>query len=64
MKEQGQNPFILDSKEPTADFQEFLDGEVRYTSLKKTFPDIAEELYVKAKKDAQERYESYKRMAE
>ncbi len=64
LKEQGKNPFILDSKEPSEDFQEFLDGEVRYTSLKRAFPDIADELYAKAKKDAEERYENYKRMAE
>ena len=59
LKEQGKNPFILDSKEPSEDFQEFLDGEVRYTSLKRAFPDIADELYAKAKKDAEERYENY-----
>jgi len=64
LKKEGKNPFILDSKEPTADFQEFLDGEVRFTSLKNTFPEIAEELYEKAKQDAQERYETYKKMAE
>jgi len=60
---EGKNPFTLDSKEPSADFQEFLLGEVRYTSLQKTFPDQAESLFVKAEKDANERYESYKRMA-
>jgi len=64
LKKEGKNPFILDSKEPTADFQEFLDGEVRFTSLKNTFPDIAEELYAKAKQDALERYENYRKMAE
>ncbi|WP_427340093.1 pyruvate:ferredoxin (flavodoxin) oxidoreductase [Caloranaerobacter sp. DY30410] len=63
LKEQGKNPFILDSKEPTADFKEFLKGEVRYTSLMNSFPEIAEELFEKAEKDAKERYETYKRMA-
>ncbi|NLM26761.1 MAG: pyruvate:ferredoxin (flavodoxin) oxidoreductase [Clostridiaceae bacterium] len=63
LKKEGKNPFILDSKEPTGDFQQFLNGEVRYTSLKKTFPDIAEELFAKAEEDAKERYENYKRMA-
>ena len=60
----GKNPFTLDSKEPTASFQEFLDSEVRYTSLKKTFPELAQELYDMAQEDATFRYERYKKMAE
>jgi len=64
LKKEGKNPFILDSKEPTEDFRNFLDGEVRYTSLKATFPDVAEELFSKAYKDAKDRYEGYKKMAE
>ena len=64
LKEQGKNPFILDSKEPTASFREFLDGQVRYTSLTATFPEIAEELFAKAEEVAKERYETYKKMAE
>jgi pyruvate-ferredoxin/flavodoxin oxidoreductase len=63
LKAKGENPFILDSKEPTADFREFLMGEVRYASLKKSFPDIAEELYAKTAKDAKERLEGYKKLA-
>jgi pyruvate-ferredoxin/flavodoxin oxidoreductase len=38
-------------------------GEVRYASLKKSFPDIAEELYAKTAKDAKERLEGYKKLA-
>lgn len=57
------NPFILDSKEPKADFQEFLQGEVRYSSLKRAFPEIADELYKKTEKDAKMRLDSYKKMA-
>ncbi|WXR62965.1 pyruvate:ferredoxin (flavodoxin) oxidoreductase [Peptostreptococcaceae bacterium AGR-M142] len=64
LRNEGKNPFILDSKEPTASFQDFLRGEVRYTSLEKTFPEEAKELFVSAEKDAKERYASYKRMAE
>ena len=62
--EDGKNPFTLDSKEPKASFQEFLDSEVRYTSLKKTFPEIAQELYDMAKEDSVFRYKRYKKMAE
>jgi pyruvate-ferredoxin/flavodoxin oxidoreductase len=64
LKEEGKNPFILDSKAPSASFKEFLEGEVRYDSLKVSFPEIAEELYIKAEKDAKDRYDGYVRMAE
>jgi pyruvate-ferredoxin/flavodoxin oxidoreductase len=64
LKKEGKNPFTLDSKEPTKSFQDFLAGEVRYTSLTKSFPDVAEELFVKAEESAKERYESYKNMAD
>lgn len=64
LKDQGKNPFSLDSKEPKANFKEFLMSEVRYSSLTKTFPEIAEELFQKAEEDAKERYESYKQLAE
>ena len=65
LEEEGKNPFILDSKEPDWDkFQDFLDGEVRYTSLKKTFPEEAVRLDALAKKNAQWRYNSYKRLSE
>jgi pyruvate-ferredoxin/flavodoxin oxidoreductase len=64
LKEEGKNPFILDSKEPTKPLRDFLETEVRYTSLKRTFPEEAEELFAAAEKDAKERYENYRRMAE
>ncbi len=63
LKEEGKNPFILDSKEPTESFRDFLLSEVRFASLKIEFPEVAEELYKKAEKDAKERYETYKRLA-
>jgi len=63
LKQEGENPFILDSKEPKGDFKEFLLGEVRYSSLTRTFPDHAETLFQKAEEDMKERYETYKRMA-
>lgn len=64
LAEEGKNPFILDSKEPTASFREFLLGEVRYSSLLNTFPDSAEELFAKAEKTAKDRLQRYKKMAE
>jgi pyruvate-ferredoxin/flavodoxin oxidoreductase len=62
-KEAGENPFMLDSKEPKGDFKEFLMGEVRYSSLTRTFPENAKTLFQKAEEDMKERYETYKQMA-
>ncbi len=63
LKEEGKNPFVLDSKEPTADFREFLMGEVRYASLAKQFPEAADALFEKTQRDAMERLEGYKKLA-
>ena len=63
LKDEGKNPLLLDSKEPKGDFNEFLMGEVRYSSLTRTFPENAETLFQKAEVDMKERYEFYKRMA-
>jgi len=63
LKAEGKNPFTLDSKEPTGDFQKFLLGQNRYASLKLSFPGKADELYAKAARDAKERLESYKNLA-
>ncbi len=59
----GQNPFKLDSKEPAGDFEEFLKGEVRYASLLKQFPDVAEKLLAQNKQDAMDRLAYYKKLA-
>ena len=64
LKAEGKNPFTLDSKAPTGDFQQFLLGENRYASLKLSFPEKAQELYEKPERDAKERLESYLRLAE
>ncbi|HOO72335.1 MAG TPA: pyruvate:ferredoxin (flavodoxin) oxidoreductase [Spirochaetota bacterium] len=64
LEKEGKNPFVLDSKEPQWDkFQEYLMGEVRYTSLMKAIPDKANDLYKAAQEDAQWRYNMYKRLA-
>ena len=52
--------FQLDSKEPTLDYEEFLDGEVRYASLRRTFPENAKKLFAEGTRIAKERYESLK----
>ena len=63
LAEQGKNPFSLDSKEPTENFRDFLMGEVRFSSLQKTFPDTAEALFQKTEKDAMNRLAGYKKLA-
>ncbi|NLP46330.1 MAG: pyruvate:ferredoxin (flavodoxin) oxidoreductase [Epulopiscium sp.] len=64
LREEGKNPFILDSKAPTGDYKEYIMGEVRYSSLTRTFPEIAEKLFDKSEKDAKERLESYQKLAD
>ncbi len=64
LKKEGKNPFILDSKEPTLDYHEFLMGEVRYASLVRTFPETAEILLKEAAENAKEKYASYRKLAE
>jgi len=64
LKEQGKNPFIMDSKKPEGDFKEFLESEIRYSSLKNIFPEIADSMFNAARDHAAERYETYRRMAE
>ncbi len=63
LKEAGQNPFTLDSKEPTASFREFIMDQVRYSSLAKEFPEEAEGLFVQAEANAKDRLEGYKKLA-
>jgi pyruvate-ferredoxin/flavodoxin oxidoreductase len=64
LKDQGKNPFTLDSKEPTASFGDYIMNQVRYSSLAKEFPDVAEELFAATEQDAKERLEGYKKLAE
>ena len=64
LEAEGKNPFILDSKEPKWEkFQDFLKGEVRYSSLLKQFPQEATELFKAAEENAKWRYNTYKRLA-
>ena len=64
LKAEGKNGFILDSKEPTASFREFLMGEVRYSALAKQSPATAEGLFEKTERDAKERLAGYKKLAQ
>ena len=57
-----EKPMKVDSKAPTMDYEEFLDGETRYAALKRTFPEHAESLFKAAKEDSGVRYQKYKNM--
>lgn len=61
--DEGKNPFQLDSKRPTADYQEFIRSEVRYNSLLRKNPERAEELFAIAEKEAKKKYEHYLRLS-
>jgi pyruvate-ferredoxin/flavodoxin oxidoreductase len=61
---QGKNPFTLDSKEPSESYEEFIKAEVRYSSLIRSFPDRAEELFKRAGVYAKQKYEQLAKRAE
>ncbi len=64
LEAEGKNPFVLDSKEPDwSKFQDFLKGEVRYTSLQKAYPAEAKELFAASEANAKWRYNTYKRLS-
>lgn len=63
LKKEGKNPFILDSKEPSKSYKDFTMGEVRYSSLLRAFPEIADQLFEDAEIAAKEKYNQYKAMS-
>ena len=63
LADEGKNPLTLDSKDPTESYQDFIRGEVRYTSLVNSFPAVADTIFQQAEKDAQERLTRLKKMA-
>ncbi|HEX2986254.1 MAG TPA: pyruvate:ferredoxin (flavodoxin) oxidoreductase [Caproiciproducens sp.] len=63
LKEEGKNPFQLDSKPPVQAYKDFLNGEIRYAQLLNAFPDQAEMLFDLSEQHASERFETYQRMA-
>ena len=64
LRKAGKNPFVLDSKEPTVPLEDFLNGEVRYASLRRTFPADADALLAQAKAFSAEKYNKYQKLAE
>jgi len=64
LTEEGKNPFQMDSKDPTANFQEFISGEARYKVLQRQFPEEATRLFKACEDDAKHRLAGYKRLAQ
>jgi pyruvate-ferredoxin/flavodoxin oxidoreductase len=64
LKEEGKNPFVLESKAPDGNLKEFLSGEVRYASLWNIFPEEAKKLHSRLEKEFSERYEALKLLAD
>ena len=62
LAKEGKNPFILDSKPAKSEYKDFIMGEVRYASLKKMFPEVAEELFARAEQEAKDKYDYYKKL--
>ncbi len=62
LREQGRNPFTLDSGEPSLDYEEFLNGEIRYDALRRYNPDQAKTLFQKAQTQSRERYRYLKKL--
>lgn len=61
--DEDKNPFIFDSKEPKADFEEYVLSQNRYSSLKIVNPDEADELLEKAEEAALHRRETIKELS-
>ena len=59
-----EKPLTIDSKAPTMAYEDFLDGEVRYSALKRTFPENAAKYFAEGTREAAERYRKYKHMEE
>ena len=61
---EGKNPLTIDSKEPTKAYRDFIMNEIRYSTLQRQFPKVAEELFEKAEQEARNRYEYYKKLSQ
>ena len=64
LKAEGKSPFTLDSKEPTASYQDFIKSEARYARLAQAFPERAASLFAKAEQNAKAKYERLLKLKE
>ncbi len=63
LADEGKNPFMLDSKAPSASYRDFIMGEVRYNRLARANPERAEKLFTKAEDLAEKKYEHLAKLA-
>ncbi|MDP4109700.1 MAG: pyruvate:ferredoxin (flavodoxin) oxidoreductase, partial [Bacillota bacterium] len=63
LKKDGKNPFQLDSKAPTTSYKDFIQNEVRYSSLERQFPEKAKELFENAEKAAAAKYDKLQKLS-
>ena len=64
LKLENKNPFILDSRPPKLSFRDYLEGEIRFSSLKNTFPERVDKLFKLSEKNAMDRYDIYKKLSQ
>ena len=64
LKAEGKNPFHLDSKAPTTEYEDFIMGEVRYNALSRQNPERAKALFAEAKANAEAKYNRLKEMSD
>ena len=62
LKAEGKSPFVIDSKEPSGSYRDFIMNEARYSSLTRSFPERAEELFKDAEENAKARYEHLQKL--
>ena len=60
---EGKNPFMLDSKAPTTSYRDFIMNEARYSSLTRSNPERADQLFAKAEHTAKDRYDYLSHLA-
>lgn len=64
LKLENKNPFVLDSQPPKLPFREYIEGEIRFSSIKNIFPEKADELFKLSEKNAMDRYDIYKKLSQ
>lgn len=64
LEDEGKNPFVLESKEPDGSIQDFIMGEIRFSSLERTFPEESKRLRAQIEEDVNRRYRILKQMSE
>jgi pyruvate-ferredoxin/flavodoxin oxidoreductase len=61
--EQGKNPFVLDSKAPTVPLEKYIYNETRYSMLRHSNPEVAQQLLKEAQHDVEQRWKTYENLA-